>query len=238
MEVTFDNRSNVLSAKLHTTLDDAVIYTLETTYGFRGRRITILKDSNPAFTGSSSGSSTVGAINWREKTIEVNGMRKKVGDLKKRKGRGGIFRNARYWQWGAERKEYEVKFKEEQWKATIVEPGEDKKKDKEKDKDKEKEKENTSTRSQHESVPESTNDGSTTLDNERTSDGHSQQLEDGVVGRFQVPFRPHLFTKSKPPKLKLTRAALAQDEVFLVLVFIYSEAKRQDQTNSSVTSEG
>ncbi|KAK1223123.1 hypothetical protein PQX77_014010 [Marasmius sp. AFHP31] len=114
MGVIFDNKSNVLFAKRHTTLDDAVIYTLETTYGFRGRRITILKDSNPAFTGSSSGSSTVGAIDWREKTIEVNGVRKKVGDLKKRKGRGGVFRNARYWQWAAERKEYEVKFKDEQ----------------------------------------------------------------------------------------------------------------------------
>ncbi|KAJ8092399.1 hypothetical protein AAF712_011066 [Marasmius tenuissimus] len=67
MEVTFDNKSDVLSAKLHTTLD-AVIYTLETTYVFC----------------PSSGTSTIGAINRREKTIEVNDVRKKVGDLKKR----------------------------------------------------------------------------------------------------------------------------------------------------------
>ncbi|KAK1223743.1 hypothetical protein PQX77_013379 [Marasmius sp. AFHP31] len=80
-KLPFDNESNILPAKLHTSLGDTVIYTLETTHSSRGRRIATLKDSNPAFTGFTSGSSTVGAINWREKTIEVNGVRKKVGDM-------------------------------------------------------------------------------------------------------------------------------------------------------------
>ena len=51
-----------------------------------------------------------------------------------------------------------------------------------------------------------------------------------IAGRFSVPFRPHLFTKPKPTVLHLTQTALAEDEIFLILVFIYSEAKRQDET--------
>jgi hypothetical protein len=45
-----------------------------------------------------------------------------------------------------------------------------------------------------------------------------------------VPFRPHLFSKSKPAVIHLTSTALAEDEVFLLLVFIYEEVKRQDKT--------
>uniref|UniRef100_A0A0W0G8F2 Uncharacterized protein n=1 Tax=Moniliophthora roreri TaxID=221103 RepID=A0A0W0G8F2_MONRR len=33
-----------------------------------------------------------------------------------------------------------------------------------------------------------------------------------------------------PPKLRIKRAGLAEDEEFLILIFIYSEAKRQDKT--------
>ena len=55
-----------------------------------------------------------------------------------------------------------------------------------------------------------------------------------IAGRFCVPFRPHLFTKNKPAILHLTQTALAEDEVFLILVFVYSEAKRQDNTVSVV----
>jgi hypothetical protein len=51
-----------------------------------------------------------------------------------------------------------------------------------------------------------------------------------IAGRFSVPFRPHLFSKSQPTLLHLTKTALAEDEVFLILVFIYCEAKRQDKT--------
>jgi hypothetical protein len=51
-----------------------------------------------------------------------------------------------------------------------------------------------------------------------------------VAAEFFVPFRPHLFSKPEPSKLLLAKTALEQDEVFLLLVFIYSEVKRQDST--------
>lgn len=51
-----------------------------------------------------------------------------------------------------------------------------------------------------------------------------------TAARFVVPSRPHLFSKPKPTTLHLTETALAEDEVFLIMVFIYSEAKRQDNT--------
>jgi hypothetical protein len=79
------------------------------------------------------------------------------------------------------------------------------------------------------SIDPSNGDGSTTLDPANSADNHEEDQE-GVVGRFQVPFRPHLFTKSRAPKLRIKGAALVEDEVFLILVFIYSEAKRQDKT--------
>lgn len=53
-----------------------------------------------------------------------------------------------------------------------------------------------------------------------------------VAGRFIVPFRPHLFSKSEPATLHLTKTALQEDEVFMILAFIYSEARRQDRTVS------
>ncbi|TFK63924.1 hypothetical protein BDN72DRAFT_963606 [Pluteus cervinus] len=54
-----------------------------------------------------------------------------------------------------------------------------------------------------------------------------------VAARFYVPCRPHLFGKPAPTKLYLSRTALEADEVFLMLTFIYSEARRQDRTSSS-----
>jgi hypothetical protein len=51
-----------------------------------------------------------------------------------------------------------------------------------------------------------------------------------VAAEFSVPFRPHLFGKPEPSKLHLSKTALQEDEVFLLLVLIYSEAKRQDKT--------
>ena len=53
----------------------------------------------------------------------------------------------------------------------------------------------------------------------------------GVVeATFAVPYRPQLFGKKKPLVLNLSRVALAKDEVFLILVFIYCEIKRQEKT--------
>jgi len=53
-----------------------------------------------------------------------------------------------------------------------------------------------------------------------------------VEATFSVPFRPKVFHKTKRLSIDLTREALARDEVFLFLVFIYSEAKRQEKMNS------
>jgi len=54
-----------------------------------------------------------------------------------------------------------------------------------------------------------------------------------VEATLSVPFRPQLFGKEKPVVLNLSRVALARDEVFLILVFIYGETKRQEKMNSS-----
>ncbi|ESK83491.1 hypothetical protein Moror_4876 [Moniliophthora roreri MCA 2997] len=168
MEFVFDNKYNVLDAKLHTTLDDAVVYTLETNCGFRGRRFTLLRDTNPlpgrrqSTAGSATTGATVDAINRREKTMEVSGVRKKIAS------------------------------------------------------------DSTSPSNPF------NGDGSTTLDPMENIDGPEQ----GLIGRLQVPFRPHLFTKSKPPKLRIKRAGLAEDDVFLIVIFIYSEAKRLRDTQT------
>ncbi|KAF8911698.1 DNA-directed RNA polymerase, partial [Gymnopilus junonius] len=47
------------------------------------------------------------------------------------------------------------------------------------------------------------------------------------------PLPPSSMGKVKPLVLKLSRVALAKDEVFLILVFIYSEIKRQEKMNSA-----
>ncbi|KAJ3783050.1 hypothetical protein GGU10DRAFT_362018 [Lentinula aff. detonsa] len=179
MEVRFDNKANILNARLLATHDNSPIYTTKTNFTFRGRDITLLQDTNPAL--STQGSLTVGAIHWKDKIIEVNGHRKKVADLKEKKN--SFLNRARYWRWSAERKEYEIKYSNDEWTATTM----------------------------------------------KINSGTPK-----VVGRFAVPYRPHLFTKLDPPLLSLTRTALGEDEIFLLLVFLYSEAKRQDDTNSSV----
>ena len=53
-----------------------------------------------------------------------------------------------------------------------------------------------------------------------------------IVGTFAVSFRPHLIRKEKPLSLNLSRKALENDEVFLMLLLIYSEAKRQEDSVS------
>ncbi|KAE9400208.1 hypothetical protein BT96DRAFT_857616 [Gymnopus androsaceus JB14] len=176
MEARFDNKANILNASMLAAHDNSAIYRFKTNFSFRGRDITLLQDMNPAL---GSDAATVGAIHWRDKVIEVNGHKKKVSDLKTKKG--GFMSKARYWRWTAERREYELKFVNDEWASTVK------------------------------------------------SDGTSK-----VVGRFAVPYRPHLFTKPPDPLLSMTRTALAEDEVFLLLVLVYSEAKRQDDTNSSV----
>jgi hypothetical protein len=50
-----------------------------------------------------------------------------------------------------------------------------------------------------------------------------------IEATLSVPYRPQLFGKPKPVVLNLSRVALARDEVFLMLVFIYNETKRQEK---------
>ena len=51
-----------------------------------------------------------------------------------------------------------------------------------------------------------------------------------VEATLAVPYRPLLFGKTTPVVLNLSRVALAKDEVFLLLTFIYCEMKRQEKT--------
>ncbi|KAJ7599263.1 hypothetical protein C8J56DRAFT_916244 [Mycena floridula] len=176
MEAVFNNKNNVLNAEICALHDNSVMYSLQTTFGWGGRKITILRDTNPG-TGGTSNSHIVGAIHWQDKTMEVNGQRKKFSDIKRHEG--NVFRKTRHWKWAPDRKEYAVVYHEDEWKASL----------------------------------------------------NNNMM---IAGRFCVPFRPHLFSKPKPTVLHLTPSALAEDEVFLILIFVYSEAKRQDDTNSSV----
>ncbi|KAJ7792395.1 hypothetical protein B0H14DRAFT_169391 [Mycena olivaceomarginata] len=173
MEATFDNKTNVLNARIRTH-DNSVIYTLRTSFGYRGRKDTVLWDENPP--AGAGAAAVAGAIHWQEKSLEVGGHRKSCKELKRCAGR--FYNRTRHWRWAPDRKEYEVVYEREEWKATL---------------------------------------------------DHNMC----IAGRFAVPFRPHLFSKSPPPMVHLTKRALDEDEVFLILVFIYCEARRQDRTNSS-----
>lgn len=54
-------------------------------------------------------------------------------------------------------------------------------------------------------------------------------LNDEVSASLTVPYRPKLFGKMKPVVLNISASALERDEVFLLLVLIYSETRRQDR---------
>ncbi|KAK7017815.1 hypothetical protein R3P38DRAFT_3320534 [Favolaschia claudopus] len=152
MEAFFDNKTNILNARICAKLDASEMYTVETKFDFHGRIQTILRDRNPVLSGSSSVG--VGAINWKEKTFEVKGQKSKYHQLRRTKG--NLFNKTRGWRWSATRKEYDLSYSFEEWKAVL-------------------------------------DDGVT------------------VAGTFSAPFH----------------------EVFLLLVFIYEEVKRQDKTNTS-----
>ncbi|KAJ7702705.1 hypothetical protein B0H17DRAFT_1042898 [Mycena rosella] len=171
MEAFFDNKTNIVNARICAALDSAPMYTVETTFAFAGRGRTVLRDANPL--PGATASAIVGAINWGEKSFEVGGYKHACAEM--RRSEGGLFHKTKFWRWSAARKEYEITYTHEEWKATLEEG--------------------------------------------KTS-----------AGRFSVPFRPHLFSKSKPTVLHLTATALTEDEVFLILVFIYEEVKRQDKT--------
>lgn len=81
MEAKFDNKSNVLNAKLRATHDDSVIYTISTDQTLWGRTYTYVKDTNPAL---GEGSTIVGVINWKKKTFEMQGHRRLVEDIRRK----------------------------------------------------------------------------------------------------------------------------------------------------------
>ena len=83
MEATFDNGTNVLNTYIVSSLDTQ-LYSVETTFGFRGKQITLLRDANPAL--SAAQKPVVGAIHWNSKTLEVNGEKKKFADVKRWQG--------------------------------------------------------------------------------------------------------------------------------------------------------
>jgi hypothetical protein len=87
MEALFDNKNNVLNANLISVHSDAMLYTIQSTFGFRGRKITVIRDANPP--PGQSQTLSAGAILWGEKMIEVGGVRKKISDIKRREG--GVF---------------------------------------------------------------------------------------------------------------------------------------------------
>lgn len=134
MEVVFDNKTNVLNAKLHTTHDDSVIYSITTDETIFSRTYTYVKDTNP---GPGGGMTTVGVINWSKKTFEVNGQRKAIDDIRRKPGgfrNKWVFarrsccgmeelmetwrtRRSRYWKWTGDREEYDVVHQEEGWEV-------------------------------------------------------------------------------------------------------------------------
>jgi hypothetical protein len=86
MDAYFDNNSNLLNAKIRTAYDKSVVYSLNTNFGLRGRKHTVLRDENPAF----SRPCIVGVIHWREKTFEIAGVKKRVSDIQR--SEGGFFK--------------------------------------------------------------------------------------------------------------------------------------------------
>lgn len=87
MEATFDNKTNVLEANIRATYDNSVIYRIRTTYsGLRGRAVTFLEDANSGILTEGRSTATVGAIHWKEKTLEVHDHKKPCSEIKRRQG--------------------------------------------------------------------------------------------------------------------------------------------------------
>ena len=86
MEVIFDNKSNVFNARLQSSVPSAHghqagqhVFSLETTSGMMGRKVTTLKNER-------NNSLAVGFINWREKWFEVEGLRRSVDEVRRTEG--------------------------------------------------------------------------------------------------------------------------------------------------------
>ncbi|EKM79534.1 hypothetical protein AGABI1DRAFT_128681 [Agaricus bisporus var. burnettii JB137-S8] len=342
MQASFDNKINLLSAHIRSSVDDSILYSISTTHNLWGRTVTLLKDANPA-PGSSP---IVGAIYWRERLFMVHGHRKPIDDIKrktpgfvldakptrngqhrrtqsqvskkedvkapsrklkgtndktegqdrdsKRKrsksvtiasppiiasplqqsfvplarnpsvflnkvGLGNWWRSmsciTRYWRWASDRTEYEMTYHHEHWKAlTILDHERRHHSHHEKNTIVPKTRIRCSTTSagRNSSGSDDTNrskhqrsvsfsSSPSTLSTEKVPEddlfgGTIREEEDELeyaAASLSIPYRNHLFHKNKSPVLHIQPSSLLQDEVFLILVFIYSETKRQDKTNSS-----
>lgn len=84
MEAIFDNKANVLDAKLRTSHDNSVIYSISTDQTTWSKTYTYVRDMNPA---GREDPIVVGIINWDKKTFEVNGHRKTLKEIRRKPGR-------------------------------------------------------------------------------------------------------------------------------------------------------
>jgi len=114
MQVSLSNKLNVLCTKLHSVIDDSVLYTVTTDESFWRREYTYLRDTGPTLglgssnsgsavgggrfsyfstfgsgTNGAKGGTIVGMINWRKRTFEIQGVRKRIDDIRK-KPRGAL----------------------------------------------------------------------------------------------------------------------------------------------------
>lgn len=80
MQATFDNKTNLLSANIRSSVDNSILYSITTSHNLWGRTVTLLKDANPA----PGDSPIVGAIYWRERLFMIHGHRKSIDDIKRR----------------------------------------------------------------------------------------------------------------------------------------------------------
>jgi hypothetical protein len=81
MEAVFDNGTNLLNAHIRTKHDNSIIYSVTTSFGFWGKKlVTFLKDANPP----PGESTTVGAINWKERYFEVYAQRRPMSEIKQK----------------------------------------------------------------------------------------------------------------------------------------------------------
>ncbi|PPR01042.1 hypothetical protein CVT24_000576 [Panaeolus cyanescens] len=303
MELTFNNKANVLSAQLLTTHDHSPIYVITTETSLWGRTYTYLRDVNPAFhagslqpqrhnrnANSASGKkggakkgkggaeaigekaqsqayqtslsppsyrvgrhqgTIVGMINWKNKTMDVGGQRRKLVEVRRKEGGGwgvGLM------QWSKEKvkglgmcfglaekekkavNEGEVVEQENAWET------------------KEKHRWSASTdNTEGDALGGADNDGTRDFWARRkrrlwqwASDRTEYCIEhedEGwristttsprrTTGIFIVPYRPKLFGPMRPVTLKLTREALVKDEVFLILALVYEETMRGDRNVS------
>ncbi|TFK59849.1 hypothetical protein BDN72DRAFT_864823 [Pluteus cervinus] len=301
MEAYLDNKTNVLNAQIRTSHDDMPIYSIITTSGLRGRRMTVLKDLNPL----PGDSVVVGVIHWQAKTFEIRGIRHPIKEMKRKKAKDeevnvievddrideddGDEEGDGDEDGDEDDNEDEDEREEEEYHTRQRRPGERRVriKDPEDDDDASTVKPTPQRPQQHQQQRQQHQDpldrlGETVLHHREAAGkwvktvglpwfksvlhhahvrmwrwsptrreyaitySHEQwraillkpsntgdERTNIVAARFYVPCRPHLFGKPAPTKLYLSRTALEADEVFLMLTFIYSEARRQDRTSSS-----